>query len=513
MKSKLILSIDIGTSAIKVGLFSVAGELIKVITKENPLIFIKNGKVEQNPALSLKIIIEAVNQLIAVVKNNEIGVICLTVQRGTIIALESNGRHLDNFVVWMDKRGLPIVDQIKQIVSKEEYYKISGHPLSYITGLSKILWYKHNMLDLWEKINILAPPDTYFLKWLGCDDFVCAHSSGTYFFPFDILKKTWSKFLLDKFNFPSDKLPKLASSVEVVGTISKKAAKELGISPGIPIVTAGGDGQAAAAGCGVINEGLCMINIGTGCGIQTYLPDPLFDSNLIFNCAAHVVPEAWEMEGHTQSSGATYKWFKEEFGGSENFIEEHSLLNAYDLMAEQASLAPPGCNGLIFLPTLNGSTAPILDEHARGILIGLSLHHKRNHVIRSVLEGISLEIRWMLDALEKTGASISEIRLVGGGSKNKYWNQIHADVLNRSIKILDNSDAALIGAAICGALAIDEYSDFAEASKAFIKTREIVEPRKKFQSVYDAAYENYQQIFKVMRENGIFHNLQRKDDQ
>jgi xylulokinase len=296
--------------------------------------------------------------------------------------------------------------------------------------------------------------------------------------------------------------------VDIVGELSKKAAQEFGLVPGIPLVPGGGDGQCAAVGCGVVRPGLCMINIGTATGVQTYLPQPLMDTKHILNCAAHVVTDAWEMEGHTQCSGAVFRWFRDEFGASELAVEHKSNLEAFDLLVEQAKKAPPGAGGLLFLPTFNGSIAPVMDQSARGALMGLALNHSRSHVIRAMLEGISLEIRWMLDAIMETGASIDEIRIAGGGAKNRYWNQIHADILGRPVKTLNVIDGALAGAAMCAAVAIGEYKSFEDAAEKFVKITETMEPDKDNYQTYQNAYENYQLSFNLLSEHRLFTKLQ-----
>jgi xylulokinase len=505
--SPLVLSFDLGTTAIKVGLFSVEGQLLRLESREQRLIFLEGGRVEQSPIETWKLIADATRQVIQGFHPSAVKAIALALQRGTVIPLDRDGQPLSDFIVWMDKRGLPITEWMESQVDPATYYNIAGHPISYITGVSKVLWIHRYAQDIQSKIHVIAPPETLFLRWLGCEELVCSHSSGTYLFPFRIEEKTWSEEFSEAFNFPLKRLPNLATSVEVVGKLSKQAADTLGLPPGIALVPGGGDGQCAALGCGVIRSGLCMINIGTATGVQTYLPQPLKDPNHILNCAAHVVPEGWEMEGHTQSSGAVLRWCRDELGAAELAIQRVTKLDAFDLLVEQARIAPPGCDGLLFLPLFNGSTAPKIDQEARGAFLGLSLSHKRNHLIRAILEGISLEIRWMLDTIAAVGADIQEVRLVGGGARNPHWNRIHADILNRPIRTLHITDAALVGAAMCAAIAAGYYNSVDEAASNFIQIKEKIEPNPENRSVYEATYQNYRDVFSLLSDSGIFKQL------
>jgi xylulokinase len=507
ISKKMVLSLDLGTTSLKVGLFSVEGDLLSVETREQELLLLGGGKVEQSPRETWRLIGDAVKQVIKDHNPHAVSAIALSLQRGTVIPLDKHGEPLSNLITWMDKRSLPIAQKILLDVSNERYYNISGHPISYISGTSKALWLIKEAQDIQDSLAIIGPPETLFLRWLGCDEFVCSQSTGTYLFPFEIEKKRWSVDLSSKLGFPLKKLPRLVTSVEIVGHLSEHAGEHLGLPSGIPLVPGGGDGQCAAVGCGVVKPSLCMINIGTAAGVQTFLPKPLKDPLCVLNCAANVIPDAWEMEGHTQCSGAVFRWLRDEFGAAEIATGQKSGLDAYDLLLEQAIQTPPGAEGLLFLPTFNGSTAPIIDQDARGVLLGLNLSHTRNHVIRSVLEGISLEIEWILDAITEIGADIDEIRLVGGGSRNRHWNQIHADILNRQIKTLEITDSALVGAAICAAVAIGEYKNIKEASTQFVKVKKAIDPDPQNIEIYRTASRNYRATFKLLSQGGIFKNL------
>jgi xylulokinase len=317
----------------------------------------------------------------------------------------------------------------------------------------------------------------------------------------------WSASLAQHIGFPLDRLPRLVPAAEVVGYLSPQAASELGLTAGIPLVAGGGDGQCAGVGSGVIKPGRVMVNVGTGTGVQAFLPAPLRDPGCTLNCAAHVVTGAWEMEGHTQASGAAFRWLRDQFGAEERAAQEHSGLNAYDLLVEQAKNAPPGSDGLLFIPTFNGSSAPVVDLSARGCLLGLSLTHTRGHIIRALLEGISLEIRWMLDAMVEIGTQIEDIRLVGGGASNPLWNQIHADILGHPVTTLHVGEAAMVGAAVCAAMGVGLYEDWSKATDCFVQTKHTIDPQPANCEVYEQSYQNYRDVFLLLTRDGIFRRL------
>jgi xylulokinase len=503
-KSDLLLSLDLGTTAIKVGLFSTTGSLLRLAIREQTLSFPRPNRVEQPLLKTWQLVAEAAREVLTGHDPRKVAAVVLTNQRGSVVPIGRDDEPLTDLIVWMDQRGLGQVDRLKALVGTEAYYRTSGHPIVPITGVSKVLWLQQEASDIWEKTSAIGPPQTLFLKWLGCDEALVDFSSGSYLFPCNIRAKEWSREIAAMLSFPLEKLPRLVPATEIVGRVGARASGDLGIPEGTPIVAGGGDGQCAAAGTGVVLLGSVMVNIGTATGVQVYLAQPTFDPANTLNCASHVVPDAWEMEGHTQASGTVFRWLRDEFGAAEVHEAEKSGRDAYDLLVDQAGQAPPGSDGLIFLPTFNGSTAPIVDPLARGALIGLRLSHRRSHIIRAVLEGISLEIRWMLDAIAQTGVPIEDIRLAGGGSKNKAWNQIHADILDRPLRTVQNPDAALVGGAVCAAVALGLYPDFQQASQAFVKLGPTLAPLPENHSVYSRSYERFVDLFTMLSRQHAF---------
>lgn len=501
---ELLLSLDLGTTAIKVGLFSVTGTLLRLGRREQSLSFPQPNWVQQSPLRSWQLVVEATREILADLDRGKVVALVLTNQRGSVVPIGRDGEPLTDVIVWMDQRGLGQVDRLRALVGAEAYYRTSGHPIVPITGVSKLLWLQQEAPQIWEKVESAGPPQTLFLKWLGCNEALVDYSSGSYLFPCDIRRREWSQEIAGLLSFPLERLPRLIGATEVVGRLSKKASTALSLLEGTPIVAGGGDGQCAAAGTGVVLPGSVMVNIGTATGVQVFLAEPAFDPANTLNCAAHIVPGAWEMEGHTQASGAVFRWLRDEFGSAEVLESEQSGQDAYDLLVKQASDAPAGSDGLVFLPTFNGSTAPVVDPHVRGALIGLKLSHRRSHVLRAVLEGISLEIRWIIDAIAKTGVPVEEIRLAGGGSKNKTWNQIHADILNRPVCTVQNPDAALVGAAMCAAVALGVFADFQQASRTFVKVGPRLTPLPENQLVYSRTYERFVDLFTLLSHQRAF---------
>jgi xylulokinase len=491
LKGDLILAFDLGTSAVKVGLFSMAGDLLAVASREHTVRFPRRGHAEQSPTDTWRLSAEASRQVLRGAQVERVAAVVSAHHRGSVVPIGTDGTPLTDLIVWMDQRGLPQLARVRRLVGDNAYYDTSGHPIVSATGVCKALWLQEEAQQVWKRTLAVGSPQTLFLRWLGCDDNVIDHSSGSYHFPCDIRQRKWSDELAAALGFPIGRLPTLVPATAIVGKLGHDAAEQIGLPEGVPIVAGGGDGQCAAVGAGVVVPGRVMVNIGTGTGVQVFLPRPRFDRARTLNCAAHVVSDAWEMEAHTQASGAVLRWFRDEFGGIGRTSQTPDGRDAYDVLIEEASAAPAGAEGLVFLPTFNGSAAPIIDAHAAGAIAGLRLSHRRHHVVRAVLEGISLEIRWLLDALVATGAVIDEVRLVGGGSRNPTWNEIHADILDHPVHTVVQPDAALVGAAICAAVGLGAFSDFRAACDAFVSVGQTILPDAANVPVYEESLRRF----------------------
>jgi xylulokinase len=489
-----VLALDVGTSAIKVGLFRSSGELCAMATREQPVPITPEGFAEQSPEQTWRRLAGAVRE-VAAPKHGRIAAISVSNQRGTVLALDDKGQPLTEFVLWMDRRGVTWTKWLADVVGPEHYYRTCGHPIVPYTGISKLLWFQHEAPALFERASVVAPPQTWLLRRLGAEASVCDLSTGSFFFPFDIERRGWSEELAGRMSFPLEKLPALAAAVDVVGRLCANAADELGLPMGVPLVAGGGDGQCAGVGSGVTRPARAMVNVGTAAGVQTYLLAPLRDPARTLNCAAHVVPDAWEMEGHTQASGVVLRWLRDELSGGET---------SYDALIERSRTTKPGADGLLFLPTFNGTSAPRIDPTARGCLLGLTLTHGLGHVVRAVLEGVSLEVRWLLDAIREAGAEVEDVRLVGGGARNPHWNRIHANVLDRPVATLRVPHAATVGAAMCASVAIGAYGDLDEAAASFVVVDKQLEPEPAHVSAYEELYDRYRRTFVLLSEAGAF---------
>jgi xylulokinase len=285
-------------------------------------------------------------------------------------------------------------------------------------------------------------------------------------------------------------LPDLHPSTDVVGTVLPAIADEVGVAVGTPVVIGGGDGMCAATGAGVVREGTAYNYIGSSSWIGLATARPVYDpSYRTFNWA-HIIPGMFGPTGTMQAAGGSYQWTRDQLCTPEVQSAQVAGSSPYELMNEQVERSPVGANGLLFLPYLMGERSPRWNPRARGAFIGLTVRHTRADMIRAVLEGITLNLRIIQQALTAQGAQIEAIRVIGGGARGRTWNQMMADVYGVPVhRLAILEEATSMGAALAGGIGVGLYPDFSMI-ETMNRTVEVFEPEL-------AAHTRYQQMFPI----------------
>jgi sugar (pentulose or hexulose) kinase len=166
-----------------------------------------DGRVEQDPATTWRLLVEATRETLSGAGAG-VAAIAVSNQRGTVVALDAHGQPLGPYVVWMDRRGVSWTGWLAEAVGRDAYYAECGHPIVPYTGISKLIWHQRAAAETFEAAETIGPPQTLLLRRLGCDENVCDVSTGTFLFPFDIRRQTWSETIAAGIEFPLAKLPR-----------------------------------------------------------------------------------------------------------------------------------------------------------------------------------------------------------------------------------------------------------------------------------------------------------------
>ena len=193
------------------------------------------------------------------------------------------------------------------------------------------------------------------------------------------------------------------------------------------------------------------------------------------------------------------KWFRDAFCEKEKEIEKETGLNAYTQMDVLVESIDPGADGLIMLPYFQGSGIPELNEKASGVYYGINAGHTRGHFVRAIMEGLAIALKRMLECEKALGATMDEIRSLGGGSKSKAWCQIKADILGIPVKVVENSGSTpCMGCAILAGVANGIWESVEDAAEKFVSIKETYYPNSENAKVYGEIYKKYEEITSVL---------------
>ncbi|RLG05654.1 MAG: xylulokinase [Thaumarchaeota archaeon] len=485
-----------GTTGDKATLFDPEGNLVASVLKEYETIQPQPVWAEQDPDDWWHAFAESTKELLKISKidPSDVKAISFSGQMMGCLPVDRHGKPLRRSIIWMDQRSIKQANYILERIGQKEFYKITGNRVSPTYTISKILWVKENEPEIYEKAyKFLQAKDYIILRLTG--EYVTDYSDASLAGLMDITKKTWAYELLEELRITTDKLPDLHSSITVAGELDSQIAEEIGLRPGTPIVIGGGDGACAAAGAGVIRPGQAYNYIGASSWISTASDRPLIDPKMrIFNFY-HLDPSMLAPTGTMQAAGTSYRWLRDQICWKEVEEAKEKGIDPYQVMDSEAEKVEPGAGKVIFLPYLMGERAPWWNPNARGVFFGLALGHERRNMIRAVLEGITFNLRIIMDVFEEQGIIIENMRVIGGGAKGRLWREIMANIYGKRIMVLKYLiEATSLGAAIAAGIGAKLYKDFsvAERLNTVVDTSD---PDPKLHEKYEKLYQFFKKLY------------------
>ena len=472
-----ILAHDLGTTGNKATLYGADGVQRGSSFYGYDTSYPHTGWAEQDPQDWWDAVCTTTKQLLQLtgVLGEEIACITFSGQMQGCAPLDKNAMPLRSCIIWADQRATRQTAQLGERVGMETVYNITGHRLSPAYSLPKMLWIRDNQPEIYAATHkFMHAKDAIIARLTGRFATEPSDASGTN--AYDLVAGEWSAEILDAAEIDADKLPEVLQSVDVAGEVRSDVAEQVGVPAGTPVVMGGGDGACASVGAGSVEAGVAYSYVGSSAWIATATDSPIFDPDYRTFTFGHVVPGLVIPMGTMQAAGAAYQWARDQLAPLEKQSAEALGVSPYALMNAVAETAPPGANGLTFLPYLMGERAPRWNPDARAAFLGLTIRHTRADMIRSVMEGVALNLRVILDAFRQQGANIDGIRAIGGGVRGRLWSQIMADMYGVPLHRLSVLEAATsMGAAVVGGVGVGLYPDF-EFAKQMNSIAETIRP-------------------------------------
>jgi len=440
----MYLSIDVGTTGLKVALVDDRGHILSSAYADYPIDSPQPGYAEQNPERWWQGLIQGCQHLQGAFPQEFAKIVGIGVcgQMHTQVYLDRDDRHLRPAITWMDQRSSRLVDEImhnpgaKQLVFQET----QNFATTTYTALH-VKWVKEHQPEVWSRVrHILVAKD--FLKYKLTGKMVTDYSEASGTLLFDVEKRRWSEEMFQFFGIPQSYFPEVRPSDDIMGTVSREAAQITGISVGTPVNNGSSDNSAAALGAGMTTPGQVTLIIGTAGVISVCSDRPLVDEQNRTLCWNYCLRDRWATLGITQTAGESLNWFKNAFDAQNAVKNGGDIFEAYN---QELQNIPDGSGGLIFLPYLNGERTPYWDTAARGVFFGVNLATRKGHFIKAIMEGVSFALRNCVETVESLGIQIDEIRAVGGGLKSPVWLNTLGKILKKPVYTVEMPDTGLIG--------------------------------------------------------------------
>lgn len=504
-----IITIELGTNAVRVFAFDIKGDLISSAKGSYPTFHSAPDFSEQDPEqifiTMLYVLKNFVTEKIQPLKYH-VQSVCFVASMHSVLSVDAHGVPLGDLITWADNRGKKEAEELKRSAIGRKLYEATGTPIHPMSPLVKIAWLRKNNRLRFDQTDKFLTLKSYIVQQLTGEyaiDYSLASATGL----LNIHTLKWEDSALEYAGIKANKLPELASVFVTPGKLRKEFQTSLGLSADTRIMIGSSDGCMATLGAGVWSEDKATITIEDSGAVRVVGGKVLRDEReRFFNYL--LTEDRYVSGGPTNNGGVIFEWFAQQFG---DFRSPFDNEDAMDDLIRQASQVAAGSEGLIFLPYLLGERAPLWNPNARGSYFGLHIKHERQHFIRATIEGILYEVYSIGKMLDEY-RSISSLSVNGSFGTIPFCTQLIADIFNRPVSTVNNSNSIGLGAFLLTATDLGIYSSLDEAAKSVV-FHETFHPRQDDHEIYAKYFELFERLsVKLEDEFKDIANLQQRQN-
>ena len=477
-----IITIEIGTGAIRVVAFDLKGNILGSSKGSYPTFHAKPDFSEQDPEqifiTMLYILKNFLNEAIHP-KKHKVVCLCFSSAMHSVLPIDKNGVPLGNAMVWSDNRAKKEAGDLKNSALGKSLYKATGTPIHAMSPLNKITWLKNNDKDRFAAAQKFLSIKTYIIQQLT-GEYIVDHSVASATGMLNIHTLKWETDALKHGGISKEKLADVVSVFYSPKKLKKEYQTSLGLHDKVRLIIGSSDGCMATLGAGVWEEGKATVTLEESGAVRVVGKEVLQDKKQrLFNYL--LIEGRYVSGGPTNNAGSVFEWYAKQFG---DFKKAFDLEDCMENLIAEAANTSPGSDGLIFLPYLQGERAPMWNANARGVYFGLNIKHGQQHFIRATIEGILYAIYSIGKTLEEH-RSIKSLSANGTFASYPFWTQIMADIFNKPILIKQGSgsDSVAFGSFLLSATEIGLYKNLDEAAKS-VKLPDSFTPNKQHHDVY-----------------------------
>lgn len=493
-----LIAIDVGTQSTRVALIGEDGEIVRIVQSPHDVDTPHPSWAQQSPDLWWSEVCKNSQELWASVEvrqksilPSQVAAICCCGQMHGMVGVDPAGQVTTPMVqLWCDKRCHVQCSDFKNRYDELELAQTTANPVVPSWTALKVRWFAENTSEAYQSARwFLVPKDFVNYRLTGVAATDPSEASGSYIW--DWKKDDYSLEIAKLVGVDPGKFAPSCKASAVIGSVTAEAARETGFQAGTPVVAGGGDFPVSMLGFGIVGEGIANDTTGTSTCFAVHSPKPLIHP-LVFNLR-HVT-DGWIPFKLTDSGGIAGAWLRQFLATACGLDENDKAAFGYERMIALAEQAPAGSDGLIFYPYLLGERR-LENTAARGAFLGVTLNHKAPHFARAALEGVALSMASDFRLFSQLGVNMKRLLSVGGGTRNRLWNQMKADMTGLPVELAAEPEAGLKGCALLASAGVGLIDDLnAEARKRCVVEKKVA-PNPENRAVYDQALEQFQKIY------------------
>jgi xylulokinase len=487
----LILGLDIGTTATKGILLDPAVGIVAEAEAPSSLCSPHAAWAEEDPEEWWHNVATVTRACLrsAGVQPDDVAAVGSSGMVPTLILLDRGGRVLRPSIQQNDARTHEEIEVFRGRVGEDEALEKTGSAITQQSIGPKLLWLRrHEPGAMADATELMGSYDFIAYRLTGCrsTERNWALESGL----FDFRRETWDTAMLELSTIEPSLLGPVRWASDIVGDVSREAARHTGLRAGTPVVAGSADHIASAFSAGLKQHGDLMVKLGGAGDILCSVDEPVVDRRLFLDY--HVIPGKFMPNGCMAASGSILKWFQQQFAAELDY-------GALDSLAAPISA---GADGLVVLPYFLGEKTPIHDPLARGVFFGLTLTHTRAHAYRAILEGIAYGFRHHLTVLRERGLRAARARVTNGGARSALWKQVTADVLGLPLEQIAHHPGSSLGAAFVAGKGVGLFREWGDIER-FVRVQNVVEPDAVAHERYGALFEVYLALYASLKDRFV----------
>jgi gluconokinase len=449
-----VIGVDIGTTSTKAVVFDTDGRVVAHHAVEYPLLTPTPAAAEQDPDEIYRAVLTAIRETVRKAGVAPTDVICVAFSAAmhSVIAVDADGSPLTRSITWADNRAVNWAERIKHDWGGLAIYQRTGTPIHPMSPLAKLVWLRREQPEVFTRTaRFIGIKEYVFFRLFKryVVDYSIASATGL----FNLSQLDWDTGALELAGITPERLPELVPTTFHLAGLEPELARELGLLPTTPFVVGANDGVLSNLGVNAIGPGEVAVTIGTSGAMRTVVDRPVTDPSGRTFCYA-LTDRHWVIGGPVNNGGIVFRWVRDELTASVVETARRLGIDPYEVLTRIAERVTPGAEGLLFHPYLAGERAPLWNANLRGSFFGLAMHHRKEHLIRAVLEGVIFNLYSILPAVEALIGPTQTMKATGGFARSGLWRQMMADIFNREVVVPESFESSCLGAAVLGLYAL-----------------------------------------------------------